>query len=410
MTKAAKINRVILAYSGGLDTSAIAKWLEVEYNCEVITFTADIGQGEEIEEAHARALQIGIKEQNIYIEDLREEFVKNFVFPMMRANAIYEGEYLLGTAIARPLITKRLVEIAAEHSADAIAHGSTGKGNDQVRFELGAYALQPQIKVIAPWREWNYKSRHDLLKFCASQGVNFNEESSTTDKQGKILYSMDANLLHVSYEGCELEDPAHPPNNSMWRRTVSPQAAPDRQTELELSFVKGDPYALNGQHMSPAQLLAELNQLGGDNGIGRVDIVENRYLGMKSRGCYETPGGAIIMKARRAIESLTLDRETTYLKDSLMPPYAQMIYNGNWWAPERLALQKMIDDTQQRVEGKVKIQLYKGNIIVLGRTSSKSLFNSKLATFEDSEGAYDQKDAAGFIRLNGLRFLHSKDG
>ena len=396
-----KINKVVLAYSGGLDTTAIAKWLEVEYKCEVIVFTADVGQGEEIEAARTRALDIGIKPQNIHIEDLREEFTRNFVFPMMRANTIYEGEYLLGTAIARPLIAKRLVEIASEHSADAISHGATGKGNDQVRFELAAYALQPQIKVIAPWREWDYNSRQDLLDFCASQGISYGDSGSN-----KPPYSMDANLLHVSYEGCELEDPAVAPKDDMWQRSVSPQDAPNDTTTLEIEFKGGDPCAINGKKMSAASLLAELNRIGGENGIGRVDMVENRYVGMKSRGCYETPGGTIIIKAHRAMESLTLDRETAHLKDSLMPRYAEMIYNGNWWAPERLALQRMIDETQQRVEGKVRLQIYKGNVMVIGRTSPKSLFNSKLATFEDSEDAYSQKDAAGFIRLNALRFLH----
>lgn len=401
-----KINKVVLAYSGGLDTSAIAKWLELEYQCEVLTFTADLGQGEEIEEARERALTLGIKAENIFIEDLREEFVRDFVWPMMRANTIYEGEYLLGTAIARPLITKRLVEIAAERGADAISHGATGKGNDQIRFELGAYAINPAIQVIAPWREWDFSSRQDLLNFCEEQGVSFAQaDDSSEETSTKSPYSMDANLLHISYEGCELEDPAVAPNHTMWQRTNSLQDAPDTPLELELEFNQGDPVAINGDKLTPAALLEELNRIGGEHGIGRVDMVENRFVGMKSRGCYETPGGTILLKAHRAIESLTLDRETTYLKDSIMTSYAQMIYNGNWWAPERTALQSMIDTTQEKVAGKVKMQLYKGNIIILGRSSANSLFNADLATFEDSGGAYDQKDAAGFIRLNALRFL-----
>ena len=410
-----KINKVVLAYSGGLDTSAIAKWLETEYQCEVLTFTADLGQGEEIEEARTRALTLGIKADNIFIEDLREEFVRDFVWPMMRANTIYEGEYLLGTSIARPLIAKRLVEIAKERGADAIAHGATGKGNDQIRFELGAYAINPSIQVIAPWREWDFSSRQDLLDFCAKQGVSFDTadsaDSAKNDKdaeQNKSPYSMDANLLHISYEGCELEDPAVAPKATMWQRTNSPQQAPDQAIEIELEFSQGDPVAINGKKHSPAELLAELNRLGGEHAIGRVDMVENRFVGMKSRGCYETPGGTIILKAHRAMESLTLDRETAYLKDSIMPSYAQMIYNGNWWAPERTALQKMIDATQDKVSGVVKMELYKGNITILGRSSANTLFNADLATFEDSGGAYDQKDAAGFIRLNALRFLRDK--
>ncbi len=411
----AKINKIVLAYSGGLDTSAIAKWLELEYQCEVLTFTADLGQGEEIEDARTRALAIGIKADNIFIEDLREEFVRDFVWPMMRANTIYEGEYLLGTSIARPLITKRLVEIAAERGADAIAHGATGKGNDQIRFELGAYAINPDIKVIAPWREWQFSSRQDLMDFCEQQGIDLGglnaAPAASGDKQQspeKAPYSMDANLLHISYEGCELEDPAVAPDHTMWQRTNSPQEAPDKPLELELEFNQGDLVAIDGKKLTPACLLEQLNLFGGEHGIGRVDMVENRFVGMKSRGCYETPGGTILLKAHRAIESLTLDRETAYLKDSIMPSYAQMIYNGNWWAPERVALQCMIDATQNRVEGKVKLQLYKGNVTILGRSSAKSLFNTDLATFEDSAGAYNQKDAAGFIRLNALRFLQNK--
>ena len=403
-----KVKKIVLAYSGGLDTSAIAKWLEVEYNCEVLTFTADIGQGEEIEEARKRALAIGIKRNNIFIEDLREEFVRDFVFPMMRCNTIYEGEYLLGTSIARPLIVKRLVEIAAKKGADTISHGATGKGNDQIRFELGAYALNPKIKVIAPWREWKYKSRQDLLDFCDSIGVDLSGGRKGKQVKGKPPYSIDANLLHVSYEGNELEDPATAPDPAMWQRTKSLQDAAAKPQTIDISFKKGDPTAINGQKLSPAKLLAKLNDLGGRHGIGRVDLVENRFVGMKSRGCYETPGGTILLRAHRAIESLTLDRETTYLKDSIMPRYAQMIYNGNWWAPERYALQSLIDETQKKVEGSVKVQLYKGNVTILGRQSSFSLFSDKLATFEDSEDAYDQKDAAGFIRLNALRFFSGK--
>lgn len=406
-----KINKVVLAYSGGLDTSAIAKWLELEYNCEVLTFTADLGQGEEIEEARERALTLGIKAENIFIEDLREEFVRDFVWPMMRANTLYEGEYLLGTSIARPLITKRLVEIARERGADAIAHGATGKGNDQIRFELGAYAINPAIQVIAPWREWDFNSRQDLLDFCEKQGVSFagvqDNNETTPETSNKSPYSMDANLLHISYEGCELEDPAVAPASTMWQRTNSLQDAPDTPLDLELEFSQGDLVAINGVKLTAAALLEELNQLGGEHGIGRVDMVENRFVGMKSRGCYETPGGTILLKAHRAIESLTLDRETAYLKESIMPSYAQMIYNGSWWAPERNALQKMIDATQENVEGKVRMQLYKGNVTILGRSSASSLFNADLATFEDSDGAYDQKDAAGFIRLNALRFLRN---
>ena len=409
MTPKPKTSKVVLAYSGGLDTSAILKWLELEYKCEVLTFTADIGQGEEVEEARTRALELGVKKKNIYIENLQEEFIRDFVFPMMRCNTIYEGEYLLGTSIARPLITKRLVEIAKKAGADAIAHGATGKGNDQIRFEIGAYALNPAIKVIAPWREWSFNSRQDLLDYCAKHGVKLDTGKAAKKSKGSPPYSMDANLLHISYEGNELEDPAAPPKPKMWQRTKSLQQAAAKPQTIKLTFKNGDPVALDGKSLTPARLLTQLNKLGGEHGIGRVDIVENRFVGMKSRGCYETPGGTIILKAHRAMESLTLDRETAFLKDSIMPQYAQMIYNGNWWAPERFALQRLIDDTQQKVAGEVTLELYKGNVTVLGRNSKNSMFNSKLATFEDSEDAYDQKDAAGFIRLNALRFLSGQN-
>ena len=392
--------RVVLAYSGGLDTSAIALWLRREYEYEVIAFVADLGQGDEIARARERAEQAGIK--RIYVEDLREEFARDYIFPMMRGNALYEGEYLLGTAIARPLIAKRLVEIAAECGAHAIAHGATGKGNDQIRFELAAAALAPQLKVIAPWREWPYNSREELLAFCRDQAMTF------ADQGERAPYSTDANLLHISYEGCDLEDPNAPPRETMWRMTLSPQKAPDRATEIELEFSMGDPCRLNGRKLSPARILTELNLVGGENGIGRVDMVENRYIGMKSRGCYETPGGTILLKARRAMESLTLDGRTAHLKDSLMPTYAELIYNGYWWAPERRALQRLIDGTQKNVTGRVRMQLYKGNVTVRGRASPHSLFDARTATFEDGEGFYDHKDAAGFIRLNALRFLHRK--
>lgn len=391
-------SKVVLAYSGGLDTSAIAKWLQLEYACEVIAFTADLGQEDELDLARQRAEQLGIKQ--IYIEDLREEFVRAFVFPMLRANTVYEGEYMLGTAIARPLIAQRLVAIAEETGAEAIAHGATGKGNDQVRFELGAYALAPRIRVIAPWREWPYTSRTDLLKFCQEHGLNYAASGDSSR-----VYSIDANLFHTSYEGCELEDPSVAPDPKMWQRTVSPQMAPDVPTQIELQFSKGDPEQLNGQKMSPATLLAELNRLGGENGIGRLDLVENRYIGMKSRGCYETPGGTILLKARRAVEALTLDGRTAHLKDEWMPRYAEMIYNGNWWSPERRALQQMIDATQASVEGSVRLELYKGNVTVLGRASTQSLYDPHLATFEDSRERYNHKDAGGFIRLTALRFL-----
>ncbi len=394
------IKKVVLAYSGGLDTSVILKWLQDTYQCEVVTFTADLGQGEELDPARQKALKFGIKPENIFIDDLREEFVRDFVFPMFRANTIYEGEYLLGTSIARPLIAKRLIEIARETGADAIAHGATGKGNDQVRFELGAYALMPNIKIIAPWREWDLLSREKLLKYAEDAGI----EIDMKHKQGGAPYSMDANLLHISYEGRHLEDPNAEPEASMWRWSVSPEDAPDQAEYLDVEFEKGDVVALNGKRMTPAAVLTELNRLGCKHGIGRLDLVENRYVGMKSRGCYETPGGTILLTAHRAIESITLDREVAHLKDDLMPRYASMIYNGYWWAPERVALQKLIDHTQEHVNGSVRLKLYKGNVIVVGRDSkSDSLFDSTIATFEDDAGAYDQKDAAGFIKLNALR-------
>lgn len=394
------VKKVVLAYSGGLDTSVILKWLQDTYQCEVVTFTADLGQGEELEPARQKALKFGIKPENIFIDDLREEFVRDFVFPMFRANTIYEGEYLLGTSIARPLIAKRLIEIARQTGADAIAHGATGKGNDQVRFELGAYALMPNIKIIAPWREWDLHSREKLLKYAEDAGI----EIEMKHKQGGAPYSMDANLLHISYEGRHLEDPNAEPEASMWRWTVSPEEAPDQAEYLDIEFEKGDIVALNGKRMTPATVLTELNRLGSKHGIGRLDLVENRYVGMKSRGCYETPGGTIMLKTHRAIESLTLDREVAHLKDDLMPRYASMIYNGYWWAPERVALQQLIDHTQEHVNGTVRLKLYKGNVIVVGRDSrSDSLFDTTIATFEDDAGAYDQKDAGGFIKLNALR-------
>ena len=394
------IKRVVLAYSGGLDTSVILKWLQDEYQCEVVTFTADLGQGEELEPARAKALKAGIKPEHIFIDDLREEFVRDFVFPMFRANTIYEGEYLLGTSIARPLIAKRLIEITNMTGADAISHGATGKGNDQVRFELGAYALKPGIKVIAPWREWDLLSREKLMAYAEQHGIPVDMKH----KQGGSPYSMDANLLHISYEGRHLEDPNAEAEESMWRWSVSPEAAPDQAEYLELTYEKGDIVALNGERMTPAQVLAKLNQLGGKHGIGRLDLVENRYVGMKSRGCYETPGGTIMLRAHRAIESICLDREVAHLKDDLMPRYASLVYNGYWWSPERIALQTLIDHTQQNVNGFVRVKLYKGNVIVVGRDSkTDSLFDSTIATFEDDAGAYDQKDAAGFIKLNALR-------
>lgn len=398
MEKTKDIKKVVLAYSGGLDTSVILKWLGDTYNCEVVTFTADIGQGEEVEPARAKALKLGIKPQNIFIDDLREEFIRDFVFPMFRANTIYEGEYLLGTSIARPLIAKRLVEIAREVGADAIAHGATGKGNDQVRFELGAYALNPDIKVIAPWREWDLNSREKLLAYAESAGIEIEK------KQNKSPYSMDANLLHISYEGQILEDPNVAPEEDMWRWSVSPKNAPDNPTIITISFEKGDGVAINGEKLSPAEFWAKLNKLGRENGIGRLDLVENRYVGMKSRGCYETPGGTIYLKAHRAIESLCLDREAAHLKDSIMPKYAELIYNGYWFSPEREALQALIDKTQEKVEGVVRLELYKGNVTVLGRESKNSLFNAAYSTFEE-DSVYNQKDAAGFIKLNALRFI-----
>ncbi|OCR08618.1 argininosuccinate synthase [Helicobacter pullorum] len=395
---AKNIKKVVLAYSGGLDTSVILKWLGDTYGCEVVTFTADIGQGEEVEPAREKALKLSIKPQNIFIEDLREEFIRDFVFPMFRANTIYEGEYLLGTSIARPLIAKRLVEIAREVGADAIAHGATGKGNDQVRFEIGAYALNPDIKVIAPWREWELNSREKLLSYAESAGITIEK------KQNKSPYSMDANLLHISYEGQILEDPNVAPEEDMWRWSVSPKNAPDTPTIITITFEKGDGVAINGENLSPAAFWAKLNELGGANGIGRLDLVENRYVGMKSRGCYETPGGTIYLKAHRAIESLCLDREEAHLKDSLMPKYAELIYNGYWFSPEREALQALIDKTQEKVSGSVRLELYKGNVTVLGRESKNSLFNAAYSTFEE-DCVYNQKDAAGFIKLNALRFI-----
>lgn len=393
----AEINKVVLAYSGGLDTSVIVRWLQDHYDCEVVTFTADIGQGEEVEPARSKAQALGVKE--IYIEDLREEFVRDYVFPMFRANTVYEGEYLLGTSIARPLIAKRLVEIANSTGADAISHGATGKGNDQVRFELGAYALKPGIKVIAPWREWDLSSRETLMTYCKERDIPVDFAAAGK----KSPYSMDANLLHISYEGGVLEDPWAEAEDSMWRWSVSPEAAPDTATYLELEFLCGDITAIDGVSMSPAQVLAELNRIGGANGIGRDDLVENRYVGMKSRGCYETPGGTIMLKAHRAIESLTLDREVAHLKDELMPRYAKIIYNGYWWSPERLMLQAAIDQSQHSVNGSVRLKLYKGGVSVVGRRSEDSLFDESIATFEDDSGAYDQADAEGFIKLNALR-------
>ena len=392
------VKKVVLAYSGGLDTSVILKWLQDEYKCEVVTFTADLGQGEELEPARSKAKAAGVKE--IYIDDVREEFVRDFVFPMFRANTVYEGEYLLGTSIARPLIAKRLIEIAAETNADAISHGATGKGNDQVRFELGAYALNPNIQIIAPWREWDLLSREKLMAYAEKNGIPVEMKH----KQGGSPYSMDANLLHISYEGRHLENPAAEAEESMWRWSVSPEKAPDAAEYLDIEYVNGDPVSLNGEAMKPHELLAHLNKIGGKHGIGRLDLVENRYVGMKSRGCYETPGGTIMLKAHRAIESITLDREVAHLKDDLMPRYASMIYNGYWWSPERLALQTLIDHTQTSVNGWVRVKLYKGNVIITGRDSkTNSLFDSTIATFEDDKGAYDQKDAGGFIKLNALR-------
>lgn len=402
MTANGKIKKVVLAYSGGLDTSVILCWLKETYNCEVVTFTADLGQGEELEPARKKAEQFGIKE--IYIENLQEEFVKDYVFPMFRANTIYEGEYLLGTSIARPLISKRQIEIAQETGADAVAHGATGKGNDQVRFELGYYSLNPEIRVIAPWREWNLNSRTKLIEYA-----NANNIDTPKDKQGEAPYSMDANLLHTSYEGKVLEDPWQGPDESIYLRSVSPENAPDKATTIEIEFNNGDPIAIDGKTLSPAKLLAKLNELGGANGIGRLDIVENRYVGMKSRGIYETPGGTILLKAHRAIESITLDKECTHLKDELMPRYAELIYNGYWWSPEREMLQAAIDASQENVCGTVRLKLYKGNVIIEGRKSAKSLYNENVVTFEEDE-VYNQKDAEGFIKLNALRLRLGNKG
>ena len=403
---AAKPRKVVLAYSGGLDTSVILKWLQDEYQCEVVTFTADLGQGEEVEPARAKALKMGIKPENIFIDDLREEFVRDFVFPMFRANALYEGEYLLGTSIARPLIAKRLIDIVRKTKADAISHGATGKGNDQVRFELGAYALMPDVKVIAPWREWDLLSRDKLLAYADKHGipVDFKKKVHAKGKGGGAPYSMDANLLHISYEGGVLEDPNYAPDDKMWRLTVSPEKAPGKPQIVELTYAKGDIAAIDGQKMSPATVLTELNRIGGKHGIGRLDKVENRYVGMKSRGCYETPGGTIMLAGHRAMESITLDREVLALKDDLMPRYARMVYNGYWFSPERLLLQGLIDASQATVNGSVKLKLYKGTIMCVGRESkTDSLFDMKISTFDDDGGAYNQADAAGFIKLNALR-------
>ena len=402
-----EIKKVVLAYSGGLDTSVILKWLQDVYKCEIVTFTADIGQGEELEPARAKAIQFGIKKENIFIDDLREEFVRDFVFPMFRCNSIYEGEYLLGTSIARPLIAKRQIEIAHQVGAQAVSHGATGKGNDQVRFELGYYALEPNIKVIAPWREWDLLSRQKLLDYAETHGIPVDMKH----KQGGAPYSMDANLLHISYEGRHLEDPKAEAEESMWRWTVSPEAAPDAPEYVELEYVRGDVVAVNGVKMSPAQVLTKLNELGGKHGIGRLDLVENRYVGMKSRGCYETPGGTILLKGHRAIESITLDREVAHLKDDLMPRYASLVYNGYWWSPERKALQALIDTTQEHVNGWVRLKLYKGNVYTIARDSKDTLFDQTIATFDEDGGAYNQADAAGFIKLNALRMrIESKKG
>ena len=396
-----KVGKVVLAYSGGLDTSVILKWLQDVYHCEVVTFTADLGQGEEVAPARAKALKMGIKPENIFIEDLKEEFVRDFVFPMFRANTLYEGEYLLGTSIARPLIAKRMIDIARKVKADAISHGATGKGNDQVRFELGAYALMPNVKVIAPWREWDLLSRDKLLAYADRHGIPVDFKKR---KGGGAPYSMDANLLHISYEGGILEDPNFAPEESMWRLTVSPEKAPNKPQIIELTFERGDIVAIDGKKMSPATVLATLNGIGGKHGIGRLDMVENRYVGMKSRGCYETPGGSIIWKAHRAMESITMDREVLSLKDDLMPRYARLIYNGYWFSPERKLLQVLIDDSQKTVNGRVRLKLYKGTMMVTGRESkTDSLFDMKISTFDDDGGAYNQADAGGFIKLNALR-------
>jgi argininosuccinate synthase len=393
------IKKVVLAYSGGLDTSVILKWLQDTYQCEIVTFTADLGQGEELEPARAKALKFGIKPENIFIDDLREEFVRDFVFPMFRANTVYEGEYLLGTSIARPLIAKRQIEIARQTGADSVSHGATGKGNDQVRFELGYYSLEPSIKVIAPWREWDLLSREKLLAYAEQHGIPVEMKH----KQGGAPYSMDANLLHISYEGRHLEDPKAEAEESMWRWTVSPEQAPDAPEYLDIEFERGDAVAINSKRYKAHEMLAELNKIGGKHGIGRLDLVENRYVGMKSRGCYETPGGAILLKAHRGIESITLDREVAHLKDDLMPRYASMIYNGYWWAPERVAIQTLIDHTQQSVSGFVRVKLYKGSVTVVARDSKNTLFDQTIATFDDDGGAYNQADAGGFIKLNALR-------
>jgi argininosuccinate synthase len=392
------INKAVLAYSGGLDTSIILKWLQETYGCEVVTFTADLGQGEELEPARNKAELLGIKKGNIFIEDVREEFVRDYVFPMFRANALYEGNYLLGTSIARPLIAKKQIEIARRTGADAVAHGATGKGNDQVRFELTYYALEPAIKILAPWREWGFKGREELLEFARNHQIPIGK-----DKEGEAPFSVDANLLHSSSEGKVLEDPALPAPDMVYQRTINPEQAPDKPTLISIGFEKGDAVSLNGQKLSPATLLAKLNDLGRDNGVGRVDLVENRFVGMKSRGIYETPGGTILLAAHRAIESITLDRGAAHLKDELMPRYAELIYNGFWFSPEREMLQALIDRSQEHVEGEVRLKLYKGNVIISGRDSPKSLYSKELVTFEDDRGAYDQKDAEGFIRLNALR-------
>jgi len=399
MSKA--IKKVVLAYSGGLDTSVILCWLKENYNCEVVTFTADIGQGEELEPARKKAEKFGIKQ--IFIENLQEDFVKNYVFPMFRANTLYEGEYLLGTSIARPLIAKRQIEIAKEVGADAVSHGATGKGNDQVRFELGYYALNPEIKVIAPWREWTLNSRTKLIKYAEEKGIEV-----AKDKMGEPPYSMDANLLHISYEGKQLEDPWHEPSESMYLRTISPEKAADKATYIEIEFSKGDPVAINGETLSPAKLLDKLNQIAGANGIGRLDLVENRYVGIKSRGVYETPGGTVLLRAHRAIESITLDKGAAHLKDELMPRYAELIYNGYWWSPERYMLQAAIDNSQARVNGTVRLKLYKGSVILVGRKSPDSIYSEKIATFEEDGEVYNQKDAEGFIKLNALRLRMGK--
>ena len=392
------ISRVVLAYSGGLDTSIILRWLQETYECEVVTFTADLGQGEELEPARAKASKMGVPDEHIYIEDVREEFVRDFVFPMFRANTVYEGEYLLGTSIARPLVAKRLVEIAAETGADAISHGATGKGNDQVRFELGAYALAPDIRVIAPWREWDLGSRESLMAYAEAHDIPIEMKRGT-----KSPFSMDANLLHISFEGGPLEDPWKEPPAEMWRWSISPEMAPNEATYVDLTYEAGDIVAIDGVTMTPAAVLTELNRLGGENGVGRLDIVENRFVGMKSRGAYETPGGTIMLKGHRAIESITLDREVAHLKDELMPRYAKLIYNGYWWSPEREMLQAAIDHSQASVNGEVRLKLYKGNVDVVGRRSDQSLFDEKVVTFEEDDGAYDQSDASGFIRLHALR-------